>query len=228
MDIPIVVDHHHDAIVPSAKSIAEYWPEIESVWKKRGIKPKQHVSESRVGASTPMEKRAHGDRVTRLPGQGKSKGTMTVDIDLQIEAKDKEQAVFQLYKTYNLYPVNEAVYSPFGNKTKVTKVIKKTRKVRNEVKIEKERIEEEEEEDEEKEILQIIKGIGRGRSKLGNIVSGGTVISRKKEKSTRQSKRKRKLVNTNLPSEDVQKVAMDDSKETETKGDIEIKKVKRK
>lgn len=36
----------------------------------------------------------------------------TDDVDLMIEAKDKEQAVFQLYKTYNLETVDDDVWVP--------------------------------------------------------------------------------------------------------------------
>jgi UV DNA damage repair endonuclease len=33
------------------------------------------------------------------------------EIDLMIEAKDKEQAVLQLYKKYGLYPVDEGEHA---------------------------------------------------------------------------------------------------------------------
>lgn len=53
---------------------------------------KQHLSEPRPGAETVMEKRAHADRCKRLPPD------LPDDVDLMIEAKDKEQAVFELYR----------------------------------------------------------------------------------------------------------------------------------
>jgi UV DNA damage repair endonuclease len=37
------------------------------IWKRRGIRPKQHLSEQRPGAVTLMERRAHSDRCEALP-----------------------------------------------------------------------------------------------------------------------------------------------------------------
>ena len=47
---------------------------------------------------TVMERRAHSDRCKRLPEP------LPAGIDLMIEAKDKEQAVFHLYRIYNYRP----------------------------------------------------------------------------------------------------------------------------
>jgi UV DNA damage endonuclease len=60
-----------------------------------------------------MEKRAHARRCTTLPVELEAEGAgwwwrAPGDrewIDLMIEAKDKEQAVFQLYRIYGLSPV---------------------------------------------------------------------------------------------------------------------------
>lgn len=61
-----------------------------------------------------MEKRAHARRCSTLPkeleieGAGWWWGTTTSErewVDLMIEAKDKEQAVFQLYRMYDIAPV---------------------------------------------------------------------------------------------------------------------------
>jgi hypothetical protein len=46
-----------------------------------------------------MEMRAHADRCTTLPAG------LPDDVDLMIEAKDKEQAVFELYRIYGLHDV---------------------------------------------------------------------------------------------------------------------------
>jgi len=43
-----------------------------------------------------MERRAHADRCQTLPPD------LPDDMDLMIEAKDKEQAVFELYRIYGL------------------------------------------------------------------------------------------------------------------------------
>lgn len=61
-------------------------PRILATWARKGITPKQHLSEPRRGAVTIMERRAHADRCQRLPE------ALPDDMDLMIEAKDKEQA----------------------------------------------------------------------------------------------------------------------------------------
>lgn len=53
---------------------------------------KQHLSEPRPGAVTVMERRAHSDRCAKLPPDCPD------DVDLMLEAKDKEQAVFEMYR----------------------------------------------------------------------------------------------------------------------------------
>lgn len=90
---------HHDWINPSSSPPSELIPRIAKTWEKRGIRMKQHLSEPRPGAETVMEKRAHADRCKALPPD------IPDDVDLMIEAKDKEQAVFELYRIYDLHPV---------------------------------------------------------------------------------------------------------------------------
>jgi len=46
-----------------------------------------------------MERRAHADRCKSFPD------CLPDDVDLMIEAKDKEQAVFELYRIYGLQDV---------------------------------------------------------------------------------------------------------------------------
>ncbi|KAF9241886.1 UV-endonuclease UvdE-domain-containing protein [Melanogaster broomeanus] len=58
-----------------------------------------HYSEPKNGAVGIMELRAHSGRCQSLP-EG-----LPDDMDLMIEAKDKEQAVLQLYRVYGLHPV---------------------------------------------------------------------------------------------------------------------------
>ncbi|KAG8924362.1 hypothetical protein FRC01_011608 [Tulasnella sp. 417] len=99
LNIPIVVDYHHDWIYPSERPVAELIPIINKTWKRKGIRVKQHLSEPRPGAVTVMEKRAHADRCKSLP-EG-----LPDDVDLMIEAKDKEQAVLELYMIYDLEEV---------------------------------------------------------------------------------------------------------------------------
>ncbi|THH32849.1 hypothetical protein EUX98_g1369 [Antrodiella citrinella] len=92
-------DYHHNWIYPSVHPVSELLPLINETWHRKGIKPKQHLSSPRPGAVTIMEKRAHADRCYELPAE------LPDDMDLMIEAKDKEQAVLLLYRIYNLHPV---------------------------------------------------------------------------------------------------------------------------
>ncbi|EJU05968.1 UV-endonuclease UvdE [Dacryopinax primogenitus] len=93
---PLVLDWHHDWIYPSSQTPVELLPRINAVWQQKSIKPKQHLSDPRPGAVTAIEKRAHADRCERIP-EG-----VPIDMDLMIEAKDKEQAVFYLWRVYGL------------------------------------------------------------------------------------------------------------------------------
>ncbi|KAI0719762.1 UV-endonuclease UvdE-domain-containing protein [Cerioporus squamosus] len=99
LNIPLVFDYHHNWIYPSEKPLPELIERINAIWHRKGIKPKQHLSEPCPGAETVMEKRKHADRCKSLPED------LPEDMDLMIEAKDKEQAVFHLYRVYSLHPV---------------------------------------------------------------------------------------------------------------------------
>ncbi|GAA5880404.1 hypothetical protein JCM3774_006437 [Rhodotorula dairenensis] len=106
LNIPLVFDYHHHSIFPTVQPIQELMPRILALWEGKGIRPKFHLSEPRKGAVTPMERRAHADRCQSLPTP------LPDDIDLMIEAKDKEQAVFHLYRIYNLAPTFHASLRP--------------------------------------------------------------------------------------------------------------------
>ncbi|ORX37711.1 UV-endonuclease UvdE-domain-containing protein [Kockovaella imperatae] len=107
LSIPIIFDYHHDWINPSAQPPGELIPQIKEIWDRRGIRMKQHLSEPRPGAETVMEKRAHADRCKVLPPD------LPDDVDLMIEAKDKEQAVFELYRIYGLHePIHDNLRPP--------------------------------------------------------------------------------------------------------------------
>jgi UV DNA damage endonuclease len=100
LSIPIIYDYHHGWLNPSPNTPIE--TQIErclELWRRRGIKPKFHQSEPRKGAQSLMELRAHSDRVQRLPEP------LPDDVDLMLEAKDKEQAVFYLHRLYRLADV---------------------------------------------------------------------------------------------------------------------------
>ena len=106
LDIPMVFDFHHDLLRPSSRPPCELLPEIQAIWHKKGIRPKYHLSEPRPGASNLRERRAHSDRCGFLPPD------LPADAHLMIEAKDKEQAVLELHRIYNLRPVKHESLRP--------------------------------------------------------------------------------------------------------------------
>jgi UV DNA damage endonuclease len=104
LDIPLVLDFHHHNIVFDANRIREGTYDISrpemmdrilATWRRKGIRPKMHYSEQCAGAVTPRDRRRHSPRVATLP-------PCPPDMDLMIEAKDKEQAVFELVRTFKL------------------------------------------------------------------------------------------------------------------------------
>lgn len=104
LNIPLVLDYHHHNIVFDADKIREgtfdiSQPEISEritrTWTRKGIKQKMHYSEQCPGTVTPRDRRKHSPRVATLP-------PCPPDADLMIEAKDKEQAVFELMRRFKL------------------------------------------------------------------------------------------------------------------------------
>jgi UV DNA damage endonuclease len=102
LNIPLVLDFHHHNIVFDAsklregtKDIMELFPVIRDTWTRKGITQKMHYSEPTFSAITPMQRRKHSPRVMTLP-------PCPNDMDLMIEAKDKEQAVFELMRVFKL------------------------------------------------------------------------------------------------------------------------------
>lgn len=102
LNIPFVLDfHHHNIIFDSSKiregtkDVIELFPAIIETWRRKGITPKMHYSEPCPDAVTARSRRKHSPRVMTLP-------PCPNDMDLMIEAKDKEQAVFELMRTFKL------------------------------------------------------------------------------------------------------------------------------
>ncbi|OIW22514.1 UV-endonuclease UvdE [Coniochaeta ligniaria NRRL 30616] len=104
LNIPMVLDfHHHNIVFDPTKlregtydiSQPELMDRILATWRRKGIRPKMHYSEQCAGTVTPRDRRKHSPRVMTLP-------PCPPDMDLMIEAKDKEQAVFELMRTFKL------------------------------------------------------------------------------------------------------------------------------
>jgi UV DNA damage endonuclease len=102
LNIPMCLDFHHHNIMFDPKQIAEgtkgimeLYPRIKATWDRKNITQKMHYSEPTPQAVTGRERRKHNPRPATLP-------PCANDMDLMIEAKDKEQAVFELMRTFKL------------------------------------------------------------------------------------------------------------------------------
>lgn len=102
LNIPMVLDYHHNNILFDEDKIREgtldimsLYDRIKATWTRKGITQKMHYSEPCPGAVTGRQRRKHSPRVYSLP-------PCAPDMDLMIEAKDKEQAVFEVMRTLRL------------------------------------------------------------------------------------------------------------------------------
>jgi UV DNA damage endonuclease len=101
LNIPFVLDFHHHNIIfdPSIREgtqdVMDFYDRIKKTWTRKNIRQKMHYSEQTAPAITPRDRRKHSARVKTLP-------PCPPDMDLMIEAKDKEQAVFELMRTFKL------------------------------------------------------------------------------------------------------------------------------
>ena len=102
ISLPVVLDSHHytcySILHPDIEQepVADMIPEILSTWEVRGMKIKFHVSEQGSGKIG-----HHSDLIKLLPEymiEIPSKYGTTIDI--MIEAKHKERAIFGLYDKY--------------------------------------------------------------------------------------------------------------------------------
>ncbi|KUJ20688.1 UV-endonuclease UvdE [Mollisia scopiformis] len=102
LNIPLCLDfHHHNIIFDSTQlregtlDIMSLYPRIKATWERKNITQKMHYSEGCPEAITGRQRRKHNPRPITLP-------PCPNDMDLMIEAKDKEQAVFELMRTLKL------------------------------------------------------------------------------------------------------------------------------
>lgn len=102
LNIPMVLDYHHHNIIfdknelrEGTLDIMDLYDRIRATWTRKGIRQKMHYSEPTPPAITGRDRRKHNPRVATLP-------PCAPDMDLMIEAKDKEQAVFELMRTFKL------------------------------------------------------------------------------------------------------------------------------
>ena len=100
--VPVVFDTHHfecyKLLHPneSFEDAGMYMQDILETWQRRGIKPKFHVSEQGSGRCG-----HHSDYIEKIPTYLlEIPDKYGVEIDIMIEAKKKEQAIFKLYSKY--------------------------------------------------------------------------------------------------------------------------------
>jgi UV DNA damage endonuclease len=102
LQVPIVIDFHHDSIYPSDNPVEFYFDRVFKVWFDRGIKPKVHVSNSVPGITendSKTARRKHSDYIQFLH---ESLLKITFPLDVMLECKMKEQAIFRLLETNKL------------------------------------------------------------------------------------------------------------------------------
>lgn len=106
LQIPIVIDYHHHNInsgsIKDDNDLLSITNEVLDIWKSRDITPLFHLSESKPGVKITdsiTARRAHSDYIETLPN-ALLHILQTNFINLDIEAKMKEQAVLKLFKKY--------------------------------------------------------------------------------------------------------------------------------
>ncbi|EXL65586.1 hypothetical protein FOPG_18194 [Fusarium oxysporum f. sp. conglutinans race 2 54008] len=128
LNIPLVLDYHHHNIIfdpcvrEGTEDIIGLYDRIKKTWTRKKITQKMHYSEQTASAVSPQERRKHSARVKTLP-------PCDPDMDLMIEANDKEQAVFELMRTFKLPgwdSFNDIV--PYEREDEPRKAVKKAKK----------------------------------------------------------------------------------------------------
>lgn len=100
-NIPMIFDTHHDACYRALhpgyqpEDVLDQLPCIINTWKE--VTPLMHISEQRPEARIG----AHSDFIETIPSYILDTIQEGISIDMEVEAKMKEQAIFKLYKKYN-------------------------------------------------------------------------------------------------------------------------------
>lgn len=106
-NIPVVYDCHHYECFQSSHETEEKDPPMSSLIKRvydtwRGTRPLMHISSQAEGARLG----AHGEYIIRIPEEFLALlESCPTEVDLEVEAKRKEQAIFSLWHMYpELFP----------------------------------------------------------------------------------------------------------------------------
>lgn len=94
LQVPMVLDIHHHAVNHNGDSCVELWPRIQATWHGQKLPPKIHVSSPR----SDKDPRGHADliHVPDLLTFLDAIAATTPELDVMIEAKQKDRALFQL------------------------------------------------------------------------------------------------------------------------------------
>jgi UV DNA damage endonuclease len=96
LNIPIVLDFHHDAIYPSSNPVEFYFDRVFKVWFDRNIKPKVHISNSVPGIKITDSKTARRKHSDFIYFFHEALLSIKFPIDVMFECKMKEQAILKL------------------------------------------------------------------------------------------------------------------------------------
>lgn len=100
-NIPVIFDTHHyncyDILHPEEKqeSVEDLLPEVVKSWTKTNRTPLFHISEQAIGKRIGT----HSDYIDVIP-EYLLKLSIGMKIDIEVEAKGKEKAIFELKKKY--------------------------------------------------------------------------------------------------------------------------------
>ncbi|KAH7323639.1 UV-endonuclease UvdE-domain-containing protein [Rhexocercosporidium sp. MPI-PUGE-AT-0058] len=160
LNIPLCLDFHHHNIIfdPSqlregTRDIASLFPRIKATWDRKRITQKMHYSEPCPEAITGRQRRKHNPRPATLP-------PCPDNMDLMIEAKDKEQAVFDLMRRFKLpgwETFNDVVpYERDDDNRPVPKKAKGKKKTKKQIEAEIEEFGEEVKDEEDEVVKDVI------------------------------------------------------------------------
>lgn len=97
-NIPFCLDIFHNSISDNKVDITDgLLNRVFETWKKRGIRPKIHISEQ----NPELRKGAHSKTLDKLPHYIlRIPQKFGIDLDIMLEVKDKERSVLKMYKKY--------------------------------------------------------------------------------------------------------------------------------
>jgi UV DNA damage endonuclease len=94
LNVPMVLDVHHHAVNNNGELASSLWSRIRATWEHQGIPPKIHISSPK----SEQDPRSHADYI-HLPDLLiflRSIAAQTPELDVMIEAKMKDSALFRL------------------------------------------------------------------------------------------------------------------------------------